>query len=359
MTAKPYNPVFADADLTPEEEAYLREEKGQVAAEAPPAPEPPAPESQMPAGGPQQAQETAAPDGQKAAGEPSEADGEDDPEIEAMSRRERDPKTGRWTKFVPHQALHKARAEHKATKEELQQQQQRFDRLEGRFQQLNDLLIAPANAPGKTPQAAGPAAKPSNPFEEPLPNIEEDLVGYLDVMQRRQAYQYETAQVAQANQAVRSASQREMQQFAAKQPAFTDAVNFLEEQQHKVLEAEGVTDKAERERLIVQDANAMILRAFQSRRSPAEVLWNLAQARGFRPGSATTPAVSPQHQANVAQIAQQKRGMAASTSMSGLGQAAGALTLAQIADMSDDDFMRFVKGYGGVKAFERDLGKFG
>lgn len=335
---------YFDDELTPEEEAAV---SGKATAIEP---------SSEPAGGQPELQPQDNGQRQQIASEPAEDELEHAEEgDEDITTNNRDPKTGRFTKQVPIHALHKARAEHKATKERLSQQELKFARAEERMNTL--LHLAGAQPNGQKPPAP---QKPTNPFEEPTKNIDEDLLGYIDQVNRRLEYQNQqissdrrTQHLREAEGAVRSAYLEDAKKFLSDEPAFRDAMAHLIGQRHAVLEAAGVSDKHQREKMIEQEEMQIVLQSFQGRKRPAEAMWKIALASGYAKGNGGP---NPSHQQNVQRLQQQQRGMAASRSLSGAGKAAGALTISQIADMDQDEFERFVEQYGGESKFTSALG---
>jgi hypothetical protein len=338
--------VFEDADLTEEELAYLK--GGNVEVPDTPAGADPAPTGQD------------TPQPQKAADEAEidsdEHSEEGDEEITEISRAP----NGRFARKVPIHALHKERAGHKATKEALNQSQVKFARAEERMNML--LELAQSGQFNQQPGAKPEAAKPKSPMDEPDIDVAEDFVGALDQQKRRMAYlqktmvEERTQRETQHTEAqVRTAYLNDAKQFVAKEAAFPAAYKHVVSARHAQLKAVGVEDEGQRNAMIAQEERDLVHQAFKAGKSPAQVLWDYALGSGFvKPSGTPQPSAQPntdQHAANVAKIAAQKKGQAASASLSGVGGSPRSLTLAQIADMDDEDFSKFVDQMGGARKF--------
>lgn len=348
-----HNP-FGDADMTAEEQA-LFDQMTKAPAKTP------EPESEP-------AQDASA---QPEAEEPAEkAEPEKAEEKSEGDDRQRDKK-GR---FVPHQALHAEREEHKKTKAELSSEREgsklyldRMDKLLQAFQQtmpngqaLNGLVN------GKTEEK-----KPSVLEQQPV-DAEQDFIGAVRQTQEWQrelaaVYKQQQTEQQQAQQfeATRQAFRQSMAEFKAREPAFDDAVMHAMKVQHAVLQSQGVADEAERVRIIDKQLTDLTQSAISAKRNPAEVLFSIAQSYGWQKpapaaeqAQASAPAETQQPSAAAQKIDHVAKAMkAAGGSLSNVGGAGGeTISAAQIAAMDEEEFSAFVNRIGEKAFAKRFLG---
>jgi hypothetical protein len=129
-------------------------------------------------------------------------------------------------------------------------------------------------------------------------------------------------------------------------PAFQAAYLHLVAQRHAVLEALGVADKAVRNQRIAMEENDLVMQALAAKRSPAEAIYAVAKASGWR--MPEKKAVDPQQGKTSKQIEAEKKlsginsRMQQTQSFGGKGgQAHSGLTVAQIIAMDDSAFDQF------------------
>lgn len=341
------NRLYDDAELTPEEQSYLKGEQ----VEIPDTPSAPSSDRQSVLEPDQQGTpepKEGAQDELKGKEEPSaedDDDGDDDSHIivDPATGRHKDTRTGRFVKLVPHQAMHRERERRKAAEQEAANERLRFARADER---MNTLLALAKNMP----KDAGTEQAPKSPMDEPDIDPIADIVGALDQQKRRNAYlnqqiasDRQSREAAAAEAQVVNAYKADAVRFIQSEPSFAEAYKFLVQARHKQMETVGVTDAAQRNMQFAMEEKALVQMALQQNKSPAQILWNLAVASGFQKSAPPTPAkINDGHQQNVQKLQQQQRGMAASQSLSGTGYAGGALTIAKIADMDDEDFAKLV-----------------
>lgn len=256
--------------------------------------------------------------------------------------RVKDVKTGR---FVPHKAHHQLRERFKATRAELEQTKEKYARIDERITTLNQLLTGQPAATG-----AAPAAAPA--VDEAAPDPEADLFGYV----KWQAKQIErlnaeltksktTTEEYIGTQTHREAYTRDAAQFVTKQPDFLEALKNLRAGRAAELEAIGMDDAAQRAQQIAREERDIVQAAISKKKSPSEMLYAIAKARGYAPPApkpnptpATTPAQSTiDHAAQIEQIANGQK-QAASGFASGGGIVGEGLTAEALANMSDDEY---------------------
>lgn len=199
-------------------------------------------------------------------------------------------------------------------------------------------------------------AQPQQPAQQTpqLPELDKDPIGHFDA--RMRAYEAHLAQVAQTlatqnqqsqqAQVVGTIQQRALameREFASQTPDYVNAVGFLAEARHKELAAAGYGDPAERQAVVAQEAFAMAARALQDGANPAARLYELAKIRGYGASPAAPAAPVQQPPAPEERIQQISRGQQQSRSLGSVrGTAPPPLTAQRVADMSQDEFEKFL-----------------
>ena len=354
-------PPFDD-DLSPEELAYMQSggktelPVKPIAAEPVETPAEPdaTPDVEAPAADAPKA-ETPAP-----AEAHTDADDDDD-EIEEgqfvkdAQGRLRDPKTNRFVKMVPINAVHRVRDKHKATRAELEKLRLDMARGEERLAILNEAF----NGQNKPQPAAAPSNEPEpNPFEEANIDPMQDFVGAMEQLNRRNKYladQHQrtaerTASIEQQTQhrdqmtVLRQTYQSDVQTFRQSAPDFMDAYQHLVKGRLAELELQGVKDPLKRKAVIEAEETQIVTQALQNGQSPAQLIYGIAKARGYaaKPAApASAPAATPAAPTNAAveKIKALQTGQAAAQTLSNVGgQAAPSLTYETLARMNQSDF---------------------
>lgn len=276
----------------------------------------------------------------------------DAPAAEEISGQIRDEKG----KFVPHQALHAEREEHKKTKAQLEEFGRKFAVSEDRWNTLLQL----------NKQEEKPAVAPPDP--------ETDIFGYMKHLGEKQAaFEAQTAAEKQQAEQQRQyqAQQNEIQTswvnsaqaFAAKEPTFGDAAQFLSDSRMKQLEALGMIDPnmaTEQGRL--QQINAETFQIVQASRQagkdPAEVIFEMAKKYGFAgQAAATTETIDP-NAALGEKIDQLGKAISQSKTMTATaGKAAAEPNSAEaLLNMSDAEFGVWLKTPANAKLFKQMQG---
>lgn len=153
-------------------------------------------------------------------------------------------------------------------------------------------------------------------------------------------HQQTQAQTQEA--ALRTAIQGHAQAFAAETPDYLDALSYMHQDRMKEYEALGVPAQ-HREAYFEQESMNLGRHALLNRQNPAQIVYNLAKAKGF---SATAPQrqappplkAVPQHAD--AQVNRMQRGVVASGTLNS-GQAPQESLLSRIEEMSDNEFDKF------------------
>jgi len=213
-----------------------------------------------------------------------------------------DPDAADGAGKVPHQALHRERAEKKEALAELAALRERQAVTEDRMRMLLD-AIQKAGKPQE--EAADPLGPRPDPNEDVFAAMEWDRKNYdrriaaveTETAQSKQQ-QREAAERAQAEQMVWDRWRTDRETFEQATPEFTEAAQWLSDARHKELEAHGrfnpaFRSEAARNAQINEDLKGIVIAAAQQNVSAAEYVYQLALAKGFTPkGPAPTPAAT-------------------------------------------------------------------
>lgn len=266
-------------------------------------------------------------------GENGAEDGDDDDLDGDADAPARDPKTG---KFVPRSAYLRVKETAKTARNEAQTYRESLIAAKERLAILTEATAPPKQAAAEIDLADGPDIDP-----------EQDIFGYAKQMKARfEKTQAMIAQMQRSTQEDRtnSAFVADMNRFKAAEPAFGDAFAYLVQQRHAEMEALGIDDKAERDRLLKEEARDVVAEALRAGKSPAERLFKLATARGFR----KTAAAAPNALAEAAkQIEQLENGRRASASLRGAGEGgmSEGFSIQEYLNSSEADGIRMREAY--------------
>lgn len=257
--------------------------------------------------------------------EEQKAKSEDEPNKEEPKDEER--------RTVPLAALHEAREQNRQMREQIQ-------RMEGRFQQVLEKLK--------------PAEKEQKE-EEQLPDPKEDPLGYLEGKNR--LLEREIQALKQHDQQQDQASQHQSMinrishdyrtaaaEFSSQKSDFMDAYNYLVGMRQKELEALGAPPDAI-QNTIMQEELQLAASAFQNQRNPAEMLYRMAEIRGYKPEShpkGKEPPPTKEEQEEASKTDEEKfekmaAGMKSSKTLKSTSPPEGTPTLEKLAAIEDDE----------------------
>ena len=128
---------------------------------------------------------------------------------------------------------------------------------------------------------------------------------------------------------LRSQVSAHVESFQAQQPQYQAALSYVMEGRAKEMALWGMPE-AQISQALEQEAEQIAAGAIRAGQNPAEMIWNVAHARGFK---ATAP-----KKADVSNIA---KGQAKSQTLAGTQGTEDAISLTDISKMSDDDFDNF------------------
>lgn len=254
-------------------------------------------------------------------------------------------------RFVPHQALHAEREEHKKTRAELAAISQKQAVLEDRWNTILKLKEAPAEAP----------AGPPDPNEDifAFSKWQADQIKALsEKVEGREKQEEQARTVAEQEKAIWNDWSQSATAYAAEKADFSDAVKFLSDARTKQLAAFGAIDPnfaSEQGRLnqINNELRQIVLTAKQAGQNPAAVVYEIAAAYGYAPSQP-----DPAKLELPGKLAQIDAAQNASRTLATPGgrSATEPLSAQAIADMSPAEFETWMKSPDNSKRFQQIMG---
>lgn len=260
-------------------------------------------------------------------------------------------------KFVPHQALHAEREEHKKTRSELQELKEFRARMEERMSWFEK------------------AAPKEEAKDETPPDPNEDVFAALKWTQdkllasERQQHEARTQQEQhqreqQHDQSVWTHWDNSAREYAKENPDFGNAAKFLAETRDKQLTALSIADPRfsdvrARNAQIEAELKQIVVAAAQKQMSPAEAVYQIAQSYGYTPQQAAEAA--EQAGGNNELVDKLKRLESAQNGSRTVGNAPGSaggdeITAESLASMPEDEFNRWVAVPENARRFEKLMG---
>lgn len=194
---------------------------------------------------------------------------------------------------------------------------------------------------------------------EPIPDAEEDPLGYMQYQIKRQEHalvehnkyltqRHEMEQRSMQENAFRQAYANSAKEFSQKSPDFTDAYAFLTDSKVKEYIAAGFTQQ-QANSFLIEDEMAVVSKAFADKINPAERIYAMAKNRGYSAGSTSKKAAPSKNLSDV------KKGMANSKSLkAGGGQPNDREAGAE--DIDGMNFDEFDTYWNKLKASSKGMG---
>lgn len=231
--------------------------------------------------------------------------------------------------YVPHQALHEARQREQQARAAAQLAQTR----------MNALL---------TRQAMAEAATVPE-----MPDIETNPLGYMQAMEQRIANFEQSRAEEQQNRQLDNAMENDEATFSMEHPDYNTAAHHYVMSRAQELMHLYPPDQVQQ--IMLNEARQMAREAWSRGMPAAQMVYGMAQARGYVPGGqpgfvppAAQPGITP-----VQQVQQVQRGQAVTRTLSGSGGGApaGQLNAEALLAMSDEEFADYCKlGSKGANA---------
>lgn len=218
-----------------------------------------------------------------------------------------------------------------AEAEEAVEVAQERERTAAAEQQANQLAAQNQQLAEQQMLLQAEANRRANPPPPPVhvPPVEHDPVGHIVgrlEQQNRAVAELGRWAMQQENQGRVAAAQQQVagvvnhvlnteRDFASKNPDYNDSAQFLIDHRDRELETAGILDATQRQNILRDEAAQLAARAYQSNKNPAEMVYQLAKARGF-------------------------------DSSGSRGDLPAGMTARRLVGMSDREFSRYDKGVG-------------
>lgn len=241
---------------------------------------------------------------------------------EQQPEAQAEPQQPETPKVVPLAALHEERNRRKELAAELARERAEREAL---AQRVEERLRAMQEA-NRPPVPAFD----ENPAEHLRHKLDEVAQTQQMTAQQMQAWQRQQQQAAMQQQLAQRVVAEE-QQFAAEKPDYYDAVKHLHSSRIRELTALGLDEQSAAQRSAAELQEAAFVYAQQGR-SPAQVAYQFALAKGYTPKQAQQAADAAQ------KFEAQAQGVKASKSLGTGGATRGRMTAQQLLSMSDREF---------------------
>lgn len=222
----------------------------------------------------------------KAEAEPAEAG---EPEVK---EGEQPPEKKRTV--VSHAALHEERTRRKELQAKLERESEERRRLEDRLTQLQSALQAP---------------KQESEYTDPLELVAGEITQLKGKLEAKEKGDKEAQEQASKEAEFRRRYAESAKAFAQDKPDFIEAYNHLLTEYRAELEEAGYGPDEVGQELLARE-KALVERAYQNEKNPAEVIYQIASRRGYKVKQAASAAQD---------IAQVQKTVAASKSLGGGG----------------------------------------
>lgn len=251
---------------------------------------------------------------------------DDTGEVEGEADGKEDENKG---KFVRHGAFHQERERRKQLEATLQAKEVEFAKVNERL-----AILAAAMQPQARQEV------------EEVPDLETDPIGYVRYLgEQLKASGKQTEEMRQARQqeaehhTLVTSYHADAGRFAQETPDFKDAYGHLMKGRDTELSLYGIADPAQRAQIIQQEEQQLVRNALAQGKRPAQVVYELAKARGY----AASPAPAAAAKDEVQRIAEAAKANRSLSSMGGT-TAKTDLTAQDLLNMSDKEFAALEEG---------------
>lgn len=244
--------------------------------------------------------------------------------------------------FVPNVALREEREARRKAEARAAEQERNYATLQARLDTLQQIAQAQTQPKAEPQQIPDETTDPVGHFRARTLALEEQL---------KQLSQAQQQQIQQSNlqtnvQRLTQIATSQEAEFAKANPDYNEAANYVRTMRDAQLTALGVADPAARQQALQHEALNIAAAALQQNRNPAQVIFEVAKATGWKPA----PKESPPNGAAQKPTPAQQVAMAAAGQIAGqsLGQVNGGAsaptTLESLLKMSDKAFAEATKG---------------
>lgn len=250
-------------------------------------------------------------------------------------------------KFVPHGAFHRERERRKSAETELQQMREQRARADERLAVLNEIIGASEVPQGRPQQQQ--AVEPPDPETDIFGYVkwQKDEIERLKNEQRSFVQQQEQYRIAQDTQHY---YKNDALNYMKSTPDFPDAYAYIAQSYTQELRAKGFSDEQIQANLQAEEAQ-IAYNAMQQRKSAAQVIYDMAKARGYTPKAGGAASNQQSGQSDPTQkIEAIQRAQKATPTLSGAGGGAvEGLTPETLASMSEEEFAAVAEKLGKHK----------
>lgn len=276
--------------------------------------------------------------------EPAEDAPEPDAEPESEPEPEEDKKTVDEKPQRPKPGLLKALDKQKAARREAEARaadlEARLAAQEARWKQAEERLN------GLT------AAKQAEAETPKIPEMDVDPLGHvaarLNINEQILSEAVKHIQSQQQNDVMARKWGADTADFMQRQADLNPALNFLAEKRAQELKLFGM-DEESVHRIISREAHDVRQHAARTGQNAAEIMYKLAESRGYRAEQPAAVAPKTNPAADLARISEGQRKASALTNNG--GGDSGVLTLESLADMPMEQYNRLVEKAGGLSKF--------
>ena len=194
---------------------------------------------------------------------------------------------------VPHQALHEERRLRQEAEKRAKEREGELERERGESKKLRDRTerILQSIATGLNPDAPDPATG-----EKPLPALDKDPLGHVLGQLERQGKLLDRLAGNEGERIKLNRAQGEVAEIAGKAQEleavfmkttadYQQASTYLQQWRHAELEEMGYTNPQQRQQMIAAEAIQIARAAIAQNKNPAEVVYNAAKRRGYKPAA--------------------------------------------------------------------------
>lgn len=257
-------------------------------------------------------------------------------------------------KFVPHQALHQERLARKEAQEQLRALSEKQAILEDRWNTILKLQDKPQE------EAKGPP-DPNEDIFGAIKWQQEQFLADRKAREDEQRQQQEYHKQTQAEREISGYWQSSVQDYASREPDFTNAAGWLSDFRHKQLEVlatiePSMATPAARNAQIDMELKQIIAVAKERGQNPAEIVHQLAKGWGYT-GAQQQEQANPNQEIVDSLSRLEKAQQASRTLASSGGKSPGDnMTAEAILSMSNDEFSRWSSDPANERLFKKIMG---
>lgn len=225
------------------------------------------------------------------------------------------------------------------------------ERLEAQVQQLRQITETGNRRLEELTRALQPAPitvdRTSDPLGSALEGMDK-MVKDVGDLKEAQARQQQTEQNRAAIAHFSNAVLEDERLYTAQAPDLAEAIKYAKDMKFREYTALGAAPQEAAAR-VQQDAYAVAQHAFNTGQSPSELVYKMAQVLGYKKvegaePAASEPAAAPQKTAAEQAVEMRAAGAARGKNSGGAATSGGAISMAELAQMDNDEFAKMTSG---------------